>query len=134
METCERPRTRLFASRALHRAETCEHVNARDAPQIASARVGMFASRLSLHSRLSKNNPSPKAWLGLKRIVPIISAGFAPPTDTNLVFTRHEQFRSSVDLLLIVQEENGLVVVYLFGLHILISQEQNDLVAVCDSY
>ena len=83
METCERPRTRLFASRALHRAETCEHVNARDAPQNASARVGMFASRLSLHSRLSKNNPSPKAWLGLKRIVPIISAGFAPPPDTN---------------------------------------------------
>ena len=61
-------------------------------------------------------------------------AGFAPPPDTNFVFTKHEQFRSSVDLLLIVQEENGLVVVYLFGLHILISQEQNDLVAVCDSY
>ena len=53
--------------------KTCEHVNARDAPQSASARVGMFASRLSLHSRLSKNNPSPKAWSGLTRIVPIIS-------------------------------------------------------------
>ena len=33
----------------------------------------MFASRLSLHPRLSKNNPSQNAWLGLKRIVPIIS-------------------------------------------------------------
>ena len=57
-------------------------------------------------------------------------AGFAPPPDTNLVFTRHEQFRFSADLLLIVQEENGLVVVYLFGLHILILQDKNGLVVV----
>ena len=54
--------------------KTCEHVNARDAPQNASARVGMFASRLSLRFQLSKNNPFLKAWLGLKRIVPIISS------------------------------------------------------------
>ena len=45
-----------------------------------------------------------------------------------LVFTRHEQFCSSIDLLLIVQDKNGLVVVYLFGLHILISQDNNGLV------
>ena len=34
----------------------------------------MFASRLSLRFQLSKNNPFLKAWLGLKRIVPIISS------------------------------------------------------------
>ena len=63
-KTCERPRTRLFASRALHRAETCEHVNARDAPQNASARVGMFASRLSY-------------TLGCQRTIPLRKPGTA---------------------------------------------------------
>jgi len=55
-------------------------------------------------------------------------AGFAPPPDTNLAYASHERFGSSIDLLLTVQEENGLVVVYLFGLLILISQDKNGLV------
>ena len=33
----------------------------------------MFASRLALYFQLSRTNPSPKACLGLERIVPIIS-------------------------------------------------------------
>ena len=37
------------------------------------------------------------------------TAGFAPPPDTNLVFTKHEQFRSFIALLLIPSEKNGLV-------------------------
>jgi len=47
-----------------------------------------------------------------------------------LAYAKHERFGSSIDLLLIVQEENGLVVVYLFGLHILISQDKNGLAVV----
>ena len=36
-------------------------------------------------------------------------AGFAPPTDTNLVFTKHEKIRCSIGFRLTVQEQNGLV-------------------------
>ena len=38
--------------------KTCEHVNARAALHDASARVGMFASRIPF-SQLSKNDSSP---------------------------------------------------------------------------
>ena len=38
----------------------------------------MFASRLALYFQLSRTNPSPKACLGLERIVPIISSNNAP--------------------------------------------------------
>ena len=40
------------------RGKTCEHVNARAALHDASARVGMFASRIPF-SQLSKNGSSP---------------------------------------------------------------------------
>ena len=42
--------------------------------------------------------------------------GFAPSTDTNLVFTRHEQFRCSIGFRLTVQDKNGLVVLCLYWL------------------
>ena len=35
--------------------------------------------------------------------------GFAPPTDTNLAYARHEQFRGYIGFRLSVQDKNGLV-------------------------
>ena len=37
--------------------------------------------------------------------------GFAPPTDTNFVFTKHEQFRCPIGYRLISPEQNNLDVV-----------------------
>ncbi len=108
-------------------------VRARLAPTGATTNPARGANRASrdLNRRLGIR-PKTASWPSPRlRFNP---AGFAPPTDTNLACARHEQFRYSIGFRLPVQDKNGLVVVYLFGLHILISQEQNDLVAVCDSY